>query len=274
MTDPARGAEVLRATGGVDAPRWAVITGSGLADLVRSFHSNKILDYSEISGMPRATVVGHPGRLHLAMAGGVPVWVCQGRPHFYETGTMRPVVNFIRTLMGAGVTRFVFTNAAGAVDMSYRPGDVMVVADHLFLTGLTGDHPLAGPNDPTGDRFPDLSAAYDPSFRARIETELSDSGLTVREGIYAMVSGPSYETPAEVSMLRVLGAHAVGMSTVPEVVVARHGGAAVVAVSTITNIAGKPEDTATDHRAVIDVAAAGASRLGVAISRFVASQGS
>ena len=112
MTDPARGAEVLRAAGDGVTPRWAVIAGSGLAGLVESFHSSAILDYSKISGMPTATVAGHPGQLHLAMAGGVPVWVCQGRPHFYETGTMEPVVNFIRTLMGAGVTRFVFTNAA------------------------------------------------------------------------------------------------------------------------------------------------------------------
>ena len=273
MTDPSRGAEVLRAEGSGVAPRWAVIAGSGLAGLVESFHSSAILDYSKISGMPTATVAGHPGQLHLAMAGGVPVWVCQGRPHFYVTGTMEPVVNFIRTLMGAGVTRFVFTNSAGAVDKSYRPGDVMIVADHLFLPGLTGAHPLVGPNDSVGDRFPDLSAAYDQGFRACIETELSNSGFTVREGIYAMVSGPSYETPAEVSMLRGLGVHAVGMSTAPEVVVARHGGAAVVAVSTITNLAGELGDTATDHGAVIDIAAAGASRLGAAIARFVALQG-
>ncbi len=269
MIDAACGAEVLRGAAGVDPPRWAVISGSGLSGIVDAFDVRRTLGYSEVPGFPVATVAGHPGRVSLAKASGVPVWICQGRPHFYEHGDMRPIASFVRALLDAGVTRLLLTNAAGALNPQYRPGDVMVIADHLFLPGLTGHHPLLGPNDPRGERFPALAGAYDLSLRAALSQALGHAGLMVREGTYAMVAGPSYETPAETVLLRRLGADAVGMSTAPEVVVARHAGATVGALSTITNVAGNDEPGDAGHSAVVDVASTAAPRIGAALAAVV-----
>ena len=269
MTDAARGAKVLRTAAGGTSPRWAVVSGSGLSGLVDAFAVRDTLDYADVPGMPAATVQGHPGRLSLAEANGVPVWICQGRPHFYEHGDMRPIAAFVRVLLDAGVTRLLLTNAAGALDPAFRPGDVMVLTDHLFLPGLAGHHPLLGPNDPRGERFPTLAGAYDPALRAALSPALRRAGLTVREGVYAMVAGPSYETPAETALLRRLGADAVGMSTAPEAVVARHAGAAVAAVATITNVAGTAEPTDDGHAAVLDTASAVASHVGAALAEVI-----
>lgn len=273
MTDAARGAQVLRQAAAGHPPRWAVVSGSGLAGLADAFHVRQSLDYGQIPGFPAATVVGHPGRLRLAAANDVPVWVCQGRPHFYEHGDMRPIAAFVRVLLDAGVTRLLLTNAAGALNPSYRPGDVMVMADHLFLPGLAGHHPLLGPNDPRGQRFPPLAGAYDPTLRTALSQALRRTGLTVRQGVYAMVAGPSYETPAETALLRQLGADAVGMSTAPEVVVARHAGAAVAAVATITNVAGTDDPTDDGHATVVSAATAAAPRLGQALAAVIANIG-
>ncbi|MCY3958361.1 MAG: purine-nucleoside phosphorylase, partial [Chloroflexi bacterium] len=187
----------------------------------------------------------------------------------YEHGDMRPIAQFVRVLLDAGVRRLLLTNAAGALDPSYRPGDVMVIADHVFLPGLAGQHPLTGANDPRGERFPALADAYDAALRAALSQALARTGLTVREGVYAMVAGPSYETAAETGLLRLAGADAVGMSTAPEVVVARHGGARVAGVATITNVAGRDDD----HTSVVDAAAAAAPRLGAALAAVVAGRG-
>ncbi len=269
MTDAARGAQVLRAAAGADPPRWAVISGSGLSALADAFSVRRTLDYAEVTGFPGATVVGHPGRLSLAEAGRVPVWICQGRPHFYEHNDMRPITAFVRVLLDAGVTHLLLTNAAGALNPQYRPGDVMVISDHLFLPGLAGHHPLVGPNDPRGERFPTLAGAYNAELRAALRDALARTGCTVREGTYAMVAGPSYETAAETTLLRHLGADAVGMSTAPEVVVARHAGATVGAVSTITNVAGIEEPSDAGHSAVVDVATTAAPRVGAALATIV-----
>lgn len=273
MTEAARGADVLRAAAGLDPVRWAVIGGSGLSGLVDAFDVRWTLGYAEVPGFPVATVAGHPGRVLLAEASGVPVWICQGRPHFYEHNNMRPITAFVRTLLDAGVTHLLLTNAAGALDPAYRPGDVMVIADHLFLPGLAGHHPLLGPNDPRGDRFPALARAYDPTLRAALSQALAQAGLIVREGTYAMVAGPSYETPAETVLLRRLGADAVGMSTAPEVVVARHAGATVGAVSTITNVAGIEEADNAGHSAVVDVASTVATHVGTALAAVIRQSG-
>ena len=270
MTAASGGAQVLRDVAGADPPRWAVVGGSGLSGLADAFRLRRTLDYADVPGFPVATVVGHPGRLSLAEADGVPVWLCRGRPHFYEHGDMRPIAAFVRVLLDAGVTRLLLTNAAGALDPTYRPGDVMVVTDHLFLPGLAGHHPLIGPNDPRGQRFPPLAGAYDPALRAALGEALARTGLTVREGVYAMVAGPSYETPAETELLRRLGADAVGMSTSPEVVVARHAGASVAAVAVITNVAGTADPTDAGHTTVVDAAASVAPRLGRALAAVVA----
>ncbi|MDE2901621.1 MAG: purine-nucleoside phosphorylase [Chloroflexota bacterium] len=274
MTDAARGGEVLRAAAGGTPPRWAVVSGSGLSEVVDGFDLLRTLDYADVPGFPIATVVGHPGRLRLVKAHGVPVWICQGRPHFYEHGDMRPIATFVRILLDAGVTHLVLTNAAGALNPKYRPGDVMVVTDHLFLPGLAGHHPLLGPNDPRGERFPTLAGAYDAELRAALSGALRQTGLSVREGVYAMVSGPSFETSAETTLLRQAGADAVGMSTAPEVVIARHAGAAVGAVSTITNVAGVEDSTDEGHSAVVETASAVAPKLGRALAATIGKFGS
>ena len=273
MIDAARGAEILRAAAGVDPPRWAVISGSGLSGLVDAFDVRRTLDYAEVPGFPVATVAGHPGRISLAEARGISVWICQGRPHFYEHGDVRPIAAFMRVLLDAGVTHLLLTNAAGALDPVYRPGDVMVIADHLFLPGLAGHHPLLGANDPRGERFPAMAGAYDVALRAALSQALAQTRLTVREGTYAMVAGPSYETPAETVLLRRLGADAVGMSTAPEVVVARHAGGTVGAVSIITNVAGIGEPGDAGHSAVVDVASAAAPRVGAALAAVIRQSG-
>ena len=269
MTDAARGAEVLRAAAEGAPPHWALVSGSGLSGLVSAFNLRGTLGYAEVPGFPVATVAGHPGQVSLAETGGVPVWICQGRPHFYEHGDMRPIAAFVRVLLDAGVTHLLLTNAAGALNPAYRPGDVMVIADHLFLPGLAGHHPLLGPNDPRGERFPALAGAYDLSLRAALSQALAQTGLTSREGTYAMVAGPSYESPAETVLLRRLGADAVGMSTAPEVVVARHAGSIVGAVSTITNVAGIEEPGDAGHSAVVDVASTAAPRVGAALAAVI-----
>ena len=269
MTAAARGAEVLRAAGGVVPPQWAVVSGSGLSGLAEAFDLGRSLDYADVPGFPVATTAGHPGRLHLAAAHGVPVWVCQGRPHFYEHGDMRTVATFVRVLLAAGVTRLLLTNAAGALNPAYRPGDVMVLTDHVFLPGLAGHHPLVGPNDRRGERFPAMADAYDPTLGAVLSEQLTRAGLTVRQGVYAMVAGPSYETAAETALLRQLGADAVGMSTAPEVVVARHGGATIGAVATITNVAGVEELSDEGHLAVVDMASRAAPAVGSALATVV-----
>lgn len=269
MTEAARGADILRAAAGSTPPRWAVVSGSGLSGLVDAFNVHETLDYSQVPGLPAATVVGHPGRLSLGEARGVPVWICQGRPHFYEHGHMQPIASFVRVLLDAGVTRFLLTNAAGGLNPHYRPGEVMVVSDHLFLPGLAGTHPLVGPNDPRGERFPALAGAYDPRLRAALCDALARTGLSVREGIYAMVGGPSFETPAETALLRQLGADAVGMSTAPETIVARHAGATVGAVATITNLAGIEEPWDDGHTTVVDIASAAAPHVGAALASVI-----
>lgn len=274
MTAASRGGEVLRAAAGGTPPHWAVVTGSGLSGLVGAFDLVRTLDYADVPGFPFATVVGHPGRLRLGEAHGVPVWICQGRPHFYEHGDMRPIAMFVRVLLGAGVTHLLLTNAAGALNPEYRPGDVMVISDHLFLPGLAGHHPLVGPNDPRGERFPTLAGAYDADLRAALCDALGQTGLTVRKGVYAMVAGPSFETAAETSLLHELGADSVGMSTAPEVVVARHAGATVGAVSTVTNVAGEEEPTNNGHSTVVDTASAAAPRVGEALAAVIGNFGS
>ena len=269
MTEAARGAEVLRAAGGAASPQWAVVCGSGLSGLVEAFDLRLSMDYANVPGFPIATTVGHPGHLHLAAAHGVPVWVCQGRPHFYEHGDMPTIATFVRVLLATGVTSLLLTNAAGALNPAYRTGDVMVLTDHLFLPGLAGHHPLVGPNDPRGERFPAMADAYDATLRAVLSEELTRAGLTVREGVYAMVAGPSYETSAETDLLRQLGADAVGMSTAPEVVVARHAGATIGAVATITNVAGVGKSGDEGHSTVVDMASTAAPFVGAALATVI-----
>ncbi|MHB8618942.1 MAG: purine-nucleoside phosphorylase, partial [Chloroflexota bacterium] len=218
-------------------PRVGLILGSGLGSLADQVVDATSIPYAEIPGFPCSTVAGHANELVLGHLGGQPIVAMRGRIHFYEGFSPAEVTFPVRVMAELGVATLLVTNAAGGLNPDFRTGDVMLMADHLFLPGMAGQHPLRGPNDDTlGARFPSMAAAYDPGLRSRAREAAGRLGWVLREGIYVMVSGPSYETPAECRFLRTIGADAVGMSTVPEVVVARHQGLAVLGLSLITNV--------------------------------------
>lgn len=238
------------------APAVALILGSGLGDLAGEVRAAVSIDYEEIPHFARSTVPGHAGRLLLGTLSGVPVVVMQGRFHLYE-GYAPGVLTLPVRVMGAlGARTLLVTNAAGGINPAYRPGDFMLIADHINLPGMAGANPLLGPNDERlGERFPPLARAYDQGLRGLVRSVAATMPtLTLHEGVYAMVSGPSFETGAELRFLRTLGADAVGMSTAPEVVVARHMGMRVLGISLITNTATGAEDEEVQHTAVLAVA--------------------
>lgn len=217
------------------APRVALVLGSGLAGLVDAFETPVIIDYANIAGMAASTVLGHPGRLVFGKLDGVELVAMQGRLHAYEGHPLSKVVLGVRLMGRLGASTLIVTNAAGGLDPALAPGSLLAISDHI---NLTGQNALVGPNAPElGPRFPDLSDAYDPHLRALAREAADAAGLDLSEGVYAGVLGPSYETPAEVRMLRLLGASAVGMSTVHEVVAARHMGLRVLGLSCVTNLA-------------------------------------
>lgn len=219
------------------APTVAIIAGSGLSGVTARVQHAVAMPYAEIPGWPVSTVAGHAGELVLGELAGRPVAVARGRAHLYEGYTPHQVSFGVRLLHALGARVLVVTNAAGGLNRAYQVGDLMVIADHIFLPGLAGLHPLAGPNDDAvGLRFPNMVAAYDAELRALAHSAAAAAGFRVHEGVYAMIGGPSYETPAEARLLVALGADAVGMSTAPEVVVARHAGLRVVGLSLITNV--------------------------------------
>jgi purine-nucleoside phosphorylase len=234
-------------------PRVGVVLGSGLGafgDSVASNGGTKI-PYDAV-GLPSSAIVGHAGNLCLGRVGSVPVACMQGRVHGYEGHSPDRVVFAVRALARWGCKAFVLTNAAGGVNAALEPGDLMLIADHLNLMGW---NPLGGPNDDTlGARFVDMSIAYDKGLRALAHKAANEAGVTLREGVYCALSGPSYETPAEIRMLRSFGADAVGMSTVPEVLALRHIGVRVVAISCITNKGAGLSQGLLDHKEVQEVA--------------------
>jgi purine-nucleoside phosphorylase len=235
-------------------PRVALILGSGLGELADRVATPVRVPFADLPGHPQPTVVGHAGEIVLGRFAGVPIVVWRGRVHFYEGCTMGQVAYPVRLAQRLGAEVLILTNAAGGLNEQFMPGDLMLVEDHLNLPGLVGHNPLRGPHDPAdGERFVDLTAAYDPDLRRLAEESARQLGFVLRRGVYAMVAGPHYETPAEGRLLRILGADAVGMSTVPEVVVARQAGLRVVAISAITN-AVLPPAAATSHAEVLDVA--------------------
>jgi purine-nucleoside phosphorylase len=216
-------------------PKIGVILGSGLGGLADDFADAVAIAYRELPHFPTGSVPGHAGRLVLGRVGGEPVIAMQGRVHFYEGFSPAQVVFPARALCALGIRALVVTNAAGGVNPAYQPSDLMAITDHLNLSGW---NPLVGTNDDRlGPRFPDLSAAYSPALRRLLLESAKRLSIPLREGVYACLSGPSYETPAEIRMLRALGADAVGMSTVPEVIAAAHMGVPVAAISCITNLA-------------------------------------
>jgi purine-nucleoside phosphorylase len=237
-------------------PVVAIILGSGLGDLVTEIRSAMAIPYAEIPHFVRSTVVGHVGRMLLGTLEDVPVVVMQGRFHLYE-GYSLPVLTLpVRVMHMLGAHTLIVTNAAGGVNPAYRPGDFMLIRDHINMPGLAGHNPLLGPNDERlGERFPPGAHAYTAVLRALAHSVAAmHLDITLHEGVYTMVGGPNYETGAELAFLRMIGTDAVGMSTVPEVLVARHAGMRVLGLSLITNAATGSETEVVDHAEVLATA--------------------
>lgn len=234
-------------------PRVALILGSGLNGLADSVQKADTIPFDELPHMPVSTVHGHAGRLVIGELEGQSVFVMQGRVHFYEGYSMGQVTFPIRIMQRLGIEMLFVTNAAGGVNSDFVPGDVMLITDNLNIIGMTGMNPLFGPNiDELGPRFPDMSQVYDRELISKARKAASDENIQMREGVYCALSGPSFEGPADLRFLRMAGADAVGMSTVPEVIVARHGGMRVLGLSGISNKANLDGSTATTHEEVIE----------------------
>jgi xanthosine phosphorylase len=226
-------------------PRVGVVLGSGLGAVADAVREPVVVPYDELPGFPQPTVAGHAGRAVLGRVAGVPVAVLQGRAHLYEGGDPEALRTPIRALRKAGAVILVLTNAAGSLRPEVGPGRLMAITDHINMTGF---NPLAGPNDEAiGPRFPSLRDAYDPALLELLRDTATDLRIALAEGVYLAVSGPSFETPAEIRAFRTLGADAVGMSTVHETMVARHCGLRVAAISAITNLAEGMSDQPLSH---------------------------
>ena len=254
------------------APAVGVVLGSGLAGLADRLERAVVIPYEEIPYFPVSRVAGHPGRLVIGelREGGaaVPIAAMQGRVHGYEGWTAEDVAFGARVLCRLGVRALLVTNAAGGVNPSFAPGDLVRIVDHL---NLSGQNPLAGENDERlGPRFPDMSDAYDARLGALLDEAAEAAGVPLRRGVYACLAGPSYETPAEVRMLRVLGADLVGMSTVPEVIAARHMGVPVAGISVVTNPAAGLSRTPLSHEEVARTAERVKDRLSALAGAFLA----
>jgi purine-nucleoside phosphorylase len=253
-------------------PAAGIVLGSGLAGLAGTLERAAVIPYTEIPGFPVSLVPGHPGNLvvgELPVPGRAPVVVAamQGRAHGYEGFGAGDVAFGARVLCGLGAKLLLVTNAAGGVNPSLAPGDLVRIADHLNLSGL---NPLVGENDERlGPRFPDMSEAYDARLGGLLEESAAALGIPLRQGVYACMLGPSYETPAEIRMLRALGADVVGMSTVPEVIAARHMGVPVAGISVVTNLAAGLSRKALSHAEVAETAGRVQERLTALVTDFL-----
>lgn len=234
-------------------PRVGIILGSGLGPLAETIEKPTILPYGKIPSWPVSTVIGHEGRLVIGTLEYQPVMVMQGRVHFYEGYSMAQVTLPVRVMQRLGIDILVVTNAAGGVNPSFEPGDLMLITDHINLIGMTGPNPLRGPNlDEFGPRFPDMSQAYDRNLSDLARSAARTENISLKEGVYICLAGPSFETPADLRFLRAIGADAVGMSTVPEVTIANHGNTSVLGISGISNKANLDGNTITTHEEVIE----------------------
>lgn len=237
LDDYQRAADVVRGKAR-QQPKIGLVLGSGLGVLADEIVDADRIPYEDIPGWPQSTVHGHAGRLVIGTLEGQVVVAQQGRAHFYEGYATQQVAFPIRVMKQLGVETVILTNAAGGVNQSYRVGDVMMLVDHISFVGLGGNNPLMGPNlDEFGPRFIGMAHPYDRDLRLTAKRAAADAGINLHEGVYACVSGPMFETPAEIRMLRTIGADAVGMSTAHETVAARHAGMTVLAFSGITNVA-------------------------------------
>ncbi len=249
-------------------PEVGIVLGSGLGSLADDLLDPVAIPFADLPGWPSATAPGHVGRFLLGRLEGVPVAMLQGRLHLYEGNDPGLVVQPVLLMGRLGATVVVLTNAAGGVDPAYGPGTLMIIRDHL---NLTGRNPLLGPNaDEIGPRFTDLTDVWSPRLRARLREAFASEGIAHEEGIYAGLLGPSYETPAEVRMLRTLGADAVGMSTVLEAIAARWAGIEVCGVSLVTNAGAGYSGQPLSHEEVLEAGAQAGPRLATVIRRFVA----
>jgi purine-nucleoside phosphorylase len=256
---------VRRAVDG--SPAVGVVLGSGLGAWADGLAALKKIPYAEIPHMPRSTVVGHAGNLCVGRSGDVPVACLQGRVHLYEGHEPERVVFAVRLLARLGCKAVLLTNAAGGLDPTWTPGDLMLITDHL---NLMGKNPLSGPNEASlGPRFPDMTEAYDRELMDRGRDAAKQVGVTLREGVYAGLLGPTYETPSEIRMLQRLGANAVGMSTVPEVIALRHMGVRTAAISCVTNLGAGLSATKLDHSEVEATAKATRDRFTALLSAWV-----
>jgi purine-nucleoside phosphorylase len=232
-------------------PKIAVVLGSGLGDFANDLTDSLIIPYQEIPNFPHSTAIGHAGRMVIGKLGGISVAAMQGRVHQYEGYTCKQAAFPVRVFSLMGLKSIILTNAAGGINMKFGQGALVVINDHINLQGA---NPLSGPNDDRfGPRFPDLSDAYNANYRKIAFDEARNLKIELFEGVYAALAGPSYETPAEIRYLRTIGADLVGMSTVPEVIVARHMGVNVLAISCVTNMAAGILDQAINHQEVLEV---------------------
>jgi purine-nucleoside phosphorylase len=233
-------------------PEIAIILGSGSGSLADSVESPVVLPCEGIPLWPVSTVQGHAGRLVSGILAGKRVAVMQGRVHYYEGYSAEQTAFPVRVLQQLGINIFIIINAAGGIHPDFQPGDLMLITDHINLLGLGGANPLRGPNDERlGPRFPDMSRAYDRALQEAAWRAAAETGLFLRRGVYAGLAGPSFETPAELRFLRMIGADAVGMSTVSEVIAARHGGTRVLGISVISNRANLDGSNPADHEEVL-----------------------
>lgn len=248
-------------------PKIAVVLGSGLGSFAERLTDATKIAYEKIPGFPRATAIGHAGKLIVGKLGAVPVAVMQGRVHLYEGYSARDVVFPLRVLRRMGVRTVILTNAAGGIDEGLQPGALVLIRDHINLQGV---NPLAGTNDENwGQRFPDMTYAYAEKYRAIAREEARKLGIELRQGVYAGVPGPSYETPAEIRYLKAIGAELVGMSTVAETIAARHAGMNVLGISCVTNRAAEVGGKALDHAEVLAVGHRAQEKVGALLSAVI-----
>lgn len=250
-------------------PTVGLILGSGLNALADQVRPADRIPYRDIPGFPVSTVEGHSGELVIGELSGKTVMVMRGRVHYYEGYSMQRITLPVRVMRELGVRSLIVTNAAGGVNANYRPGDLMLIVDHINLVGMAGLNPLRGPNDDSlGPRFPDMSQAYDPMLRDLACQVAQEQNIVLQQGVYLMLAGPSFESPADVRFIRMIGADAVGMSTVPEVIVARHGGMRVLGLSMISNsLSGHFQ---VSHEEVLAAGQAAAPRLATLIQGILA----
>jgi purine-nucleoside phosphorylase len=236
-----------------ETPRIGLILGSGLGGLADKIENAVNIPYEQLPHWPVSTVAGHQGRLVIGKLEGQQLVAMQGRAHYYEGYSMVQIGLPVRVMRCLGAEILIVTNAAGGVNPSFEPGEVMLIKDHLNLIGMAGLNPLRGPNiDELGPRFPDMSQVYDRDLGAQAQQVAKENHINLQEGVYASLAGPSFETPADLRFLRVIGVDAVGMSTVPEATVARHAGMRVLGFSGITNKANLDGSTITTHEEVLE----------------------